>query len=90
MVKLKHIDKREDVLEHIVNKRFAPGILLYELLKSGSNLIPTDEDGHASEYKPKDKGAEERAIFELATSVNGFAFRSSACNISFKPCFFYS
>ena len=57
---------------------------------SGIKLITTDEDGHASGYKPKDKGAEERAIFELATSVNGFAFRSSAWNRSLKPGLFYS
>ena len=74
------IERNESSLAHIANKEMPPGLLLHELLKSGINLMPTNEDEAAIGFKIKNRDAEERAIFELATSVNGFAFRSSVWN----------
>jgi hypothetical protein len=82
---VKLIERNEASLAHIVNKPFAPGMLLYELFKCGINLIPTDEDEELTDYKCKEKDVEERAVFEIATSVNGFAFRSSVWNKSLSP-----
>lgn len=76
------IDTSDPALAHIAEKPFPPGLLLSELLKSGINLMPDDRDGEIAGYKPKYKDAEERAIFELATSINAFAFRSSVWNKS--------
>ena len=77
---VKLIERTDAALSHIVGKSFAPGVLLYNLLQSGINLMPVNEDAQLCGYKPKLKAAEERAILELATSVNGFAFRSSVWN----------
>eukprot|EP00826_Nyctotherus_ovalis_P052259 TRINITY_DN6602_c0_g1_i23.p2 TRINITY_DN6602_c0_g1~~TRINITY_DN6602_c0_g1_i23.p2 ORF type:complete len:256 (+),score=25.65 TRINITY_DN6602_c0_g1_i23:101-868(+) len=76
------IDTSDPALAHVAEKAFEPGMLLYELLKCGINLMPDDKDEKVSGYKPKYKDAEERAIFELASSVNAFAFRSSVWNKS--------
>jgi len=77
---VKLIERNETALAHIVNKPFAPGLILYHMLQCGINLMPCDEDAQLCGYKPKQKAAEERAILEVATSVNGFAFRSSVWN----------
>ena len=74
------IDTDDPALAHIVNRPFPPGLLLFEMLKCGINLMPDDKDGKICGYKIKYKDAEERAIFELATSINAFAFRSSVSN----------
>ncbi len=76
------IERNEPALAHIVNKPFPPGLLLQYLLQSGVNLMPCNEDAQLCGYKPKQKAAEERAILEMATSVNGFTFRSSVWNKS--------
>jgi cancer susceptibility candidate protein 1 len=77
---VKLIERAEASLAHIANKPFPPGLLLENLLASGINLMPCDEDAQLCGYKIKSKGAEENSIFEVATSLNGFAFRSSVWN----------
>ena len=79
---VKLLERTEPCLAHIVNKPFAPGLILQHLLASGINLMPCNEDAQLCGYKVKQKAAEERAIMEVATSVNGFAFRSSIWNKS--------
>ena len=82
---VKLIERNEASFAHIVGKPFAPGMLLHEMLKCGVNLMPTDEDEKLTGYKCKEKDVEERAIFEIATSVNGFAFCSSVWNKLLNP-----
>lgn len=79
------IEKSDPELAHIVNKSFPPGLILQLLLKSGINLMPVNEDAKLCSFQVKEKSVEERAILELATSVNGFAFRSSVWNKSMLP-----
>jgi hypothetical protein len=43
--KVRLIDTANPVLAHIVAKPFPPGLLLFELLKCGINLMPHDKDG---------------------------------------------
>lgn len=74
------IEKADPELAHIVNKPYPPGLLLHLLLQSGINLMPTNEDAQLCGFQVKQKNVEERAIKEAATSVNGFAIRSSVWN----------
>ena len=74
------IEKMDPELAHILNKPYPPGLILEHLLASGINLTPRNEDAALCGINVKQKGAEERAILELATSVNGFAFRSFSRN----------
>ncbi len=86
---VKLIERGDAALSHIVGKPFAPGMLLHYLLQSGINLMPSNEDSQLCGYKPKVKASEERAILEVATSVDGFAFRSSAWNRALNPGFHF-
>ena len=63
-VKLVEMDQPE--LSHLVNKEFHVGILLFELSKCGIHLQPEDEDAKRGGIHLKDKGAEERAILDIA------------------------
>jgi cancer susceptibility candidate protein 1 len=82
---VKLIDKNNPELQHIVNKPYAPGTLLEELLRSGINLMPVKEDDKLCGYQVKNKKVEERAILEVATSVGAFALRSSVWNKTLPP-----
>jgi hypothetical protein len=84
------IEKHDPELAHIVNRPFSPGYILLLLQECGINLLPRVEDAQLCGYTMKSKAAAERAILEVATSVNGFAFRSSARNKSLKPGTTYS
>lgn len=52
------------------------GILLLELQKCGINMIPEDADSERGGIHLKDKGAEERAILDIAQTLKVFAFQS--------------
>lgn len=82
---VKLIERSDPSLAHLANRAFAPGVLLHEMLKCGINLMPTDQDEKLAGRRSKERNVEERAVFELATSVNGFAFRSSVWNKSLTP-----
>jgi len=76
----KLIDIKESELQRLANKEMTPGILLKELISSGILLVPNDDDFELAGISPKDKDAEERAIWDVVTSVNAYAFRSAKWN----------
>ena len=45
-----------------------------ELSKCGIHMIPDDEDAARGGIHLKDKGAEERAILDIAQTIKVFAF----------------
>ena len=63
-VKLVEMDQPE--FGHLLNKPMHVGILLFELSKCGIHLMPEDEDAKRGGIHLKDKGAEERAILDIA------------------------
>eukprot|EP00344_Euplotes_crassus_P012576 CAMPEP_0196996914 /NCGR_PEP_ID=MMETSP1380-20130617/2684_1 /TAXON_ID=5936 /ORGANISM="Euplotes crassus, Strain CT5" /LENGTH=435 /DNA_ID=CAMNT_0042413031 /DNA_START=553 /DNA_END=1860 /DNA_ORIENTATION=- len=76
----KLIEQKEPELQRLVDKDMSPGILLNELMNSGILLVPNDEDFKLAGLAKKDKNAEERAIWDVVTSVNAYAFRSAKWN----------
>jgi cancer susceptibility candidate protein 1 len=79
------IERTDPELAHITNKPFAPGKILQLLQQSGINLLPCAEDAQLCQMQVKKPAAEERALYDIASSVNGFAFRSSVWNKSLPP-----
>lgn len=82
-VKLVEMDQPE--LSHIVNKEFHPGMLIMELSKCGIHMLPQDEDASRGGIHLKDKGAEEKAIMDIAQTAKVFAFQSVKWNQQAKP-----
>jgi len=72
MVKIVEMDQPE--LKHLLNVEMHAGILLFELQKCGINMIPEDADAERGGIHLKDKGAEERAILDMAQTLKVFAF----------------
>lgn len=58
----------------------SPGILLKHLSRCGIHLLPDDRDYKFAGVEPKDTDAEERAIWDIVTSVNAYSFRSAKWN----------
>jgi cancer susceptibility candidate protein 1 len=71
---VKIVEMEQPELKHLLNKEFHAGILLFELQKCGINMIPEDEDAKRGGIHLKDKGAEERAILDIAQTLKVFAF----------------
>jgi hypothetical protein len=64
-----------------LDAEFAPGMMLHALYKCGVNLMPIENDAeYCDEFTLKDSEVEERAILDVVTSVDAFAFRSSKWN----------
>ena len=76
------IEKSDPELKDIVNKKMSPGLLLLELSKCGIHLLPVNEDATLGGIHLKNREAEENAIFDIATSLRSFAFRSCKWNKS--------
>lgn len=76
------IEKTDQEFKDIVDRKMEPGYLLMELSKCGIHLLPVDEDAKLGGIHVKERAAEERAIFDIASSVRAFAFRSSKWNKS--------
>lgn len=76
----KLIERDEPELQHLVNEKLQPGVLLHELSRCGIHLLPIDEDSKRVEREPKLDATEERAITDIATAVRAFAFRWSRWN----------
>lgn len=53
---------------------------MLELQKCGINLLPIDEDTQLAKIPLKDRGAEERAITDIVTTLRSFAYRSTKWN----------
>jgi len=71
-IKIVEMDQPE--LKHLLGKEMHAGILLFELQKCGINMIPEDADAERGKIHLKDKGAEERAILDIAQTLKVFAF----------------
>ena len=54
--------------------------MLLELQKCGINCLPIEEDAALCKIGLKDRGAEERAIVDIVTSMRSFAIRSTKWN----------
>lgn len=81
------IERTDLELQNIVDKKLHPGQLLHELSKCGIHLLPEDEDAHQEgvNLPLKDRGAEERAITDVITSLRAFSFRSAPNNRHYSP-----
>jgi len=75
-------NRNEPELSHIVNKKFAPGVLLRELYRCGINLLPVDKDAEASNIPSKSLEAELKAIYEIGFAVRLFYIKSSKWNMA--------
>ena len=76
----KLIEQKEPELQHLVDEKMAPGLLLKQLSRCGIHLIPDDRDFKLAGIEPKDSDAEERAIWDIVSSVDAYAFRSAKWN----------
>jgi cancer susceptibility candidate protein 1 len=70
------VEMEQPELSHLLNKDMHIGILLFELSKCGIHLMPEDDDAKRGGIHLKDKGAEERAILDIAQTLKCFAFQS--------------
>ncbi len=57
-------------------------MLVDELLKCGINLMPIDTDAKYCDIVVKEHSTEEKAITDVATGIDAFAFRSCKWNQS--------
>jgi len=76
----KLIEQKESELQHLVDKKMSPGMILKHLSRSGIHLIPDDRDFKLAGVEPKDPDAEERAIWDVVCSVGAYSFRSAKWN----------
>jgi cancer susceptibility candidate protein 1 len=76
----KLIEQKEPELQHLVDQEMAPGILLKHLSRCGIHLTPDERDYKIAGIEPKNSDAEERAIWDIVTSVNAYSFRSAKWN----------
>jgi hypothetical protein len=72
----KLVEMEQPELKHLLNVGMHIGILLFELSKCGIHMMPEDEDAKRGGIHLKDKGAEERAILDIAQTIKCFAFQS--------------
>lgn len=70
----------QEELKHLVNVELHPSALMFELSKCGIHLLPEDGDAERGGIHLKDKGAEERAILDIAQTLKVFAFQSIKWN----------
>lgn len=77
---LKLVRCEEPELQHLCDKEFSPGYLLLELSKCGIHMMPRDEDAKLAGIENKDRGAEERAIIDVALGVRAFHLRCCKWN----------
>ena len=82
---LKLVRCEEPELQHLADKEYTPGYLLQELSKCGVHLMPRDEDAKLAGIEPKDRGAEERAIIDVALGVRAFHLRCCKWNQGVSP-----
>ena len=82
---LKLVRNDEPELQHLVDKEMTPGYLLQELSKCGIHMMPRDEDAKLAGIEAKDRGAEERAIIDVALGVRAFHFRCCKWNQGISP-----
>jgi len=75
-------NRTEPELSHIVNKKFAPGVLLKELYRCGINLLPVDQDAEVCNIPTKLLEAELKAINEIGFGVRLFYVKSSKWNMA--------
>ena len=75
-------NKTEPELKHIVDKPFDPSDILYELHKSGINLLPCDEDAETSNIPLKNVHAEHKAIQDISYAARNFYIASSRWNLT--------
>jgi cancer susceptibility candidate protein 1 len=74
------IERKDPELEHLVDKKMHPGILLRELSRCGIHLLPEDRDFKLAGLEPKHRDAEERAIWDIVSCIGAYSFRSSKWN----------
>ena len=74
------IENKEQELKHIADEKMAPGILLKQLSRSGIHLIPDERDYKLAGIEPKDPNAEDKAVWDVVSSINAYAFRSAKWN----------
>ena len=70
------VEMEQPELRHLLGVEMHAGVLLMELQKCGINMIPEDADCERGGIHLKDKGAEERAILDIAQTLKVFAFQS--------------
>jgi len=78
-------DRTEPELAHLVDKAMDPTILLYELRRSGINLLPCNEDAETCNIPLKNLGAEHKAAEDLAIAAKKFYVMSSKWNCHVNP-----
>ena len=74
-VKLKKSFEKE--LSHLYEKEMEPAELLYELYRSGINLLPIDEDAEHCGMSLKNTDAEEKAINDITLASRAYYFKNS-------------
>lgn len=74
------IEQKEPELQHLVDKKMSPGLLLKHLSRCGIHLLPDDRDFKLAGIEPKDRDAEERAIWDVVCCIRAYAFRSAKWN----------
>lgn len=67
-------------LEHLKGVKSTPGYIILELKKSGILLLPEDRDADCCGITPKDKDAEELAIFNISLAARTLAFCNTRWN----------
>jgi cancer susceptibility candidate protein 1 len=77
---LTHTNLETPELDHLKNRVLAPGYLLAELSNSGIHLMPRDEDAQLGGLEMKARPAEERAILDVACTVDAFHYRRCKWN----------
>lgn len=77
---VKLIEQKEPELKDLVDKEFSPGMLLKYLSRCGIHLLPKDKDFKLAGIEAKDHDAEERAIWDIVSSVSAYSFRSAKWN----------
>ena len=74
------IERDDPELKHIVNIKMPPGMVLEHLSRCGIHLLPDDRDFKLAGIEQKDFDAEERAIWDIVSWINAYAFRSAKWN----------
>lgn len=74
--------KTEPELAHLVDRAFEPAELLYQLKRSGINLLPVDEDAEVCSIPLKDSGAQHKAIEDISVASLNFYIASTKWNLN--------
>lgn len=67
-------------LNFLEGVKMTPGVLLFQMSKCGVFLMPEDRDFETTNLTPKNKEAEELAIFDISMNIRTYAFRSTKWN----------